>query len=182
MPKRERKLTDPDLLRAANSIDWRKKGDPGLAALFYKSHSRQAEYPEEPTRILPTRLGNILRSSEEPLGLQGHALERFIMENYDRIPARLMSQHDQFRDRLDMYSLLVLVFTILALAAIPITWTIAWPWPWLPSPAVAFASLAILAWMSYEAAVASARGYGATLLAINHTIKQKEAAPAQEGP
>ncbi len=81
-----------------------------------------------------------------------------------------------------MYSLLVLVFTILALAAIPITWTIAWPWPWLPSPAVAFASLAILAWMSYEAAVASARGYGATLLAINHTIKQKEAAPAQEGP
>lgn len=171
VPKKERKQTDRAIIQAANAIDWRKKGDPGLAARFYRSHDRHSDYPDEATRILPTRLGNVLRSAEEQLGLKGHALERFIMENYSKIPARLMSQHDQFRDRLDMYALLVLVFTAMASASVALLWDVPWPHRWLPSFFPAFAVLSVLGWMSYQAAIASARGYGSTLLAINRVVE-----------
>lgn len=173
VPKRDRKQTDPAVLKAANAIDWRRNGDPGIAALFYRSHDRLADYPNQRTRLLPTRLGNVLRSSEEQLGLKGDALERFIMENYGSIPTRLMTQHDQFRDRLDMYSLLTLVFAALAAASVPLMWGIPGPAPWMPAPAITGATLALLAGMSYGAATASARGYGSALLAISRAVKEK---------
>ncbi len=178
VPKKERQQTDKAIIKAANAIDWRKKGDPGIAARFYRSHDRQSDFPDEMTRVLPTRLGNVLRSSEEQLRLKGHALERFVMENYSTIPTRLMTQHDHFRDRLDMYALLVLVFGALSVGSIPLLWNIAWPKPWVPSWGIPFIVLLLLAWMSYWAAVASARGYGSTLLAMNRVVKDAAARQA----
>lgn len=172
IPKKDRQQTDKTVIKAANAIDWRKKGDPGIAARFYRSHDRQSDYPDEMTRMLPTRLGNVLRSSEERLRLQGHTLERFVMENYNAIPARLMTQHDQFRDRLDMYALLVLVFAALSVASVPLLWSISWPLSWLPPWGIPYVVLLLLAFMSYRAAIASARGYGASLLAMNRVVKE----------
>lgn len=182
VPKRERKQTDKTIISAANAIDWRKKGNPGVAALFYRAHDRQADYPREPTRILPTRLGNVLRWAEEQLELKGHALERFIMENYNRIPARLMTQHDQFRDRLDMYALLSLVFSVLAVGSVPLLWGIPGPHEWTPAPLLCFFVLAGLAWMSYQAAIASARGYGSSLIAMSRAIRESPSKGERDEP
>ncbi len=170
VPKKDRQQTDPAVIKAANAIDWRKKGNPGIAARFYRAHDRQLDYPAEMTRILPTRLGNVLRSSEEQLRLKGEALERFAMENYNAIPTRLMTQHDQFRDRLDKYALLVLIFVALSMASVPLLWQVAWPHRLLPW-GVPLVVLVLLAWTSYWAAIASARGYGSTLLAMNRVVK-----------
>lgn len=176
VPKAERKHKDPALISAANAIDWRGRGEPGLAGVYARSVDRLSDFPTNKSRFLPTRLGNVLRASEDALQVNGLALERFVLENYQKIPARLQRQHDQFRDRLDMYSLLVLVFVALSIVSVPALWSTAGlSLPAglggisIPAPLVTSTVLGGLGWISYQAAIASARGYGATLLAIDRT-------------
>lgn len=173
IPREKWRQQDDGVIAEASEIDWREKADPALAALFYRAHQRAEDYPSARNRVLPTTLGNVLRASEEGLNLKGSALERFVMENYKSMPPRLMAQHDQFRDRLDMYSLLVLVFAVLAVASVPLLMESRTDYAWTP-PAVGFALLASLAWLSYRAAIASARGYGSTLLAMNAEAKREQ--------
>lgn len=181
IPKDNWRQQDEATIAEASEIDWREKADPGLAALFYRAIQRQSDYPKKPNRILPTTLGNVLRASEEGLRLKGATLERFVMDNYKFMPPRLMTQHDQFRDRLDMYSLLVLVLSVLSAASIPLLMGLDVGHPWVP-PIGGFAILACLAWLSYQAAIASARGYGSALLAMNEEVKrQRLRASAESG-
>ncbi|QTE29736.1 hypothetical protein [Pengzhenrongella sicca] len=168
----KRRQGDPKIIAEASEIDWREKADPGLAALFYRAFQRQDDYPTRPSRILPTALGNVLRASEEHLRLKGTALERFVMENYDAVPPRLMTQHDQFRDRLDMYSLLVLVFGALAASSLPLLYFPAESQAWLP-PVGGCVAMVSLGWLSYRAAIASARGYGSTLRSIRDEVARR---------
>lgn len=173
IPMENWRQRDDDVIAEAAEIDWREKADPALAALFYRALQRGSDYPSTPNRILPTTLGNVLRASEEGLKLRGASLERFVMDNYKFMPQRLMAQHDQFRDRLDMYALLVLVFFVLAAGSIPLLLESNADYPWAP-PAGGFAVLSILAWFSYRAAIASARGYGSTLLAMNDEARRRQ--------
>lgn len=188
IPKEYRRQKDPVLIAEANEIEWREKADPAISAIYSRAQGRVGDFPRTESRYLPTDLGNNLRASEERLGLKGSALERFVMENYNAFPTRLMAQHDQFRDRLDMYSLLVLIFTILAVAAVlllspwserPVpdaidgtVWASAWPWT---PPAIAFLLFVWLASLSYRAAIASARGYGSTLVSMKAAITSANA-------
>jgi hypothetical protein len=186
IPQAERRQQDAALIAEANEIEWREKADPALAALYYRAQARVEDFPRTETRYLPTDLGNVLRASEERLGSKGSSLERFVMDNYHAFPARLMTQHDQFRDRLDMYSLLVLVFSILAVGAVPLLihwgqdatvpgklWEILWSWT---PPISSFVVLSSLSWLSYRAAIASARGYGSALSSMNKVLKEIKAA------
>ena len=70
-------------------------------------------------------------------------------------PPRVQLQHDQFRDRLDMYC--TLVFVSMALAAIPagLLWDKV---RWWQTTAVS-AGFVVFACACYGSAVASARGY-----------------------
>lgn len=168
-PRATRRQQDPAIINAANAIEWREKADPGKAAVLYRLHMRLSDFPSAPHRFLPMRLGNILRAAEEQLGERGAALERFVLRNYAKVPSRLMAQHDQFRNRLDMYCVLAVVFILLGLGSVPLllgTISVAW---WA-APLGGLLLFVALAWVSYRAAIASARGYGATLVAMKESL------------
>jgi hypothetical protein len=135
--------------------------------------ARLAHYPE-PSRLLPTRLGNTLRAAEDELPLDpDEDLVGYVVRNYDRLPEAVREEHQDYRTRLDMYCSLFLVFVFLSVAAIVLLRAFAGP---LTVAASALTYL-MLAWVSYEAAVASARGYGDVLKEVNRFA---EPGPADE--
>lgn len=109
---------------------------------------------------MPTQLGNVLRSTEARLKHAGGDVSSFALRRRKLADARTQLQHDQFRTRLDMYCTLVFVALFLAVLS---------PWllrdvahghredlvRWLMPSALFLA----LAFASYKAAVAIARGY-----------------------
>lgn len=145
---------------------WHLFADPrdmrGLEAL----RAKQRSFPRV-ERILPTSLGNTLRSYERSVPAKGFELEAFILDNTDDIPGALREQHDQFRTRLDMYCTLVLVFLVLALGGgFALGGRVAWPF------GLQFGIFCLLiSWVCYRAAIASAHGYGVVLVAIAKTLK-----------
>lgn len=150
------------VLAAARTMGWRAKADPGALATLDRLERRTAEFPAG-HRVLPTRLGNVIRAAEDSMVFGGGDLEGMLMRSYEVIPRRLMQQHDQFRDRLDMYCTLVPVFVGAAMGSglLAVKGT-----SFFAVAAAGVATSLILAWVSYEAAIASARGYGAALRAI----------------
>jgi hypothetical protein len=133
-----------------------------------------AQFPK-PSRILPTRLGNTLRSWEDQLNLdRDKDLEGMVLRDYDRIPYHLQLRHDQFRNRLDMYCTLSFIFFILTLIAA--TLLSQGKGGWLAGTLVGLGYF-FLAWMSYEAAISSARGYGSVLVTINQRVMSQNNGP-----
>lgn len=125
-------------------------------------------YPSE-HRLLPTRLGNTLRSAEDRMQLSdGGDLEGFVLRNYETIPDRLLAQLSAFRTRLDMYCSLVLACTILSVLAVPLT--LRFQGAQHLTTIVCTAVPLALAGISYRAAVASARGYVSSLIASDQEV------------
>jgi hypothetical protein len=154
-------VSDDDRADAA-AFDWQQfAGSPAVYKLT-SLHTLLWDYPAE-HRIMPTRLGNVLRAAEDRLESTGGDLEGFVIRNHDRLPAMLRDQHREYRTRLDMYCSLTLIFSILAVASVVLLWPVGSPWA-----VVLFTGLnAGLAAVAYEAAVASARGYGVALREID---------------
>ena len=63
-----------------------------------------AEYPR-PHRILPTRLGNVMRAAEDRVKLgPGEDLEGFMMRHIDELPAGIVSENTRHTGNgLEMY-------------------------------------------------------------------------------
>lgn len=147
---------------AADTINWQEYV-PAEALYAQDALLAQLEdYPEE-HRMMPTRLGNLLRAGEDRLALEeDENLEFFVIRHYDKLPTSLREEHRDYRTRLDMYCSLVLVFSFLAvmsgllLAAIAEWWAIA----------IVMAGFGMMALVSYKAAIASARGYVGVLSEI----------------
>ena len=108
------------------------------------------------SRILPTKLGNLIRATEDTLqstngDLQGSVLRRYVM-----VSREVQIQYDQSRNRLEMYCILVFVSALLVILT---------PIILLGSDirvaAIAIISgiFAVLSMASYGAAIASASGY-----------------------
>lgn len=165
LPRSRWAQTDLNIIKEALATDWREHADPSQVAEWEAQVDRLRDFPRSPRTFMPTKLGNCLRAAEEQLEVEGAALERYVMNRYEQIPTRLTIQHDQFRARLDMYCTLALVFSVLGVASIPLVWDTTKSWKWVP-PLVAVVMFAALARMSYSAAIASAKGFGAALLAI----------------
>jgi hypothetical protein len=125
-------------------------------------HLRDAEgdYPLEPHRILPTKLGNLIRATEDQLKNTEDDVQGFALRRYAGTPRLIRAEHDKFRSRLEMYctlvfvsgSLLILTPTILFRAQIGI----------FPIITIS-ACFGVLSQASYLAAIASARGYCSAL-------------------
>lgn len=116
-------------------------------------------YPDD-TRILPTKLGNLMRATEDKLENAGNDLEGFVLRRYAAASRRVQMQHDQFRNRLEMYCTLVFVSTSLVMLTLAI----------LLGSGISAAVIAIISGgfmvlcvASYLAAIASAGGYCAAL-------------------
>ena len=111
----------------------------------------------------------------------GGDLEGFILRNYELIPERLRAQVSDFRTRLNMYCTLVLAWALLALGGAAATWRYE---GFLHVTTVATVGICLtLVWASYTAAVSSARGYGAALLAADDhvwRVKEKGGPKAEE--
>lgn len=151
---------------------WRTAADPAELRRLESLETAAHDFPKM-HRTMPTVLGNVLRAREDRMKLaDGGNLEGFVLRNYEIIPERLIAQVSEFRTRLNMYCTLVLSWTLLALGGAVATF----PYPgFLHITAVAsFGICLILALASYAAAVSSARGYGAALLAADeHVVRVK---------
>ncbi len=159
VPDADRRKHPKSITDAARLMGWRPHSSPALLDALDRTVQRLSDYPEE-HRVLPTRLGNVLRAREDQLQRDGGELEGLVMRRYEHIHSRLMIQHDQFRNRLEMYCTLVVVFLLLA----PIgSGLLAGQGDNNLSSAGALGLFLTLAIVSYHAAIASARGYGVVL-------------------
>lgn len=169
-------LTRPSLTDAQldeiSDLEWWHMADPWTMARIDRRRALIAEFPALTSRTLPTRLGNILRATEDDLSHAANDVEGFVMRLRGRAPLRLRVQHDQFRTRLDMYCVLTLGSFTLAIISPLLLWTVpaapdallSTPWGWsitrdMLIRAGIVASMLVIGWASYKAAIASARGY-----------------------
>lgn len=152
------------LRRADNDLSWTLYCPAHHLEKVHALDARLEQYPPD-NRVLPTRLGNTLRSYEERLSDLDGDLEGYVLRVHERIPLILQSQHTQFRTRLDMYCSLVYIFLTLAVIAPPLLIRVHVPYH--AAGTIAGLTYLNLAIVCYGAAVTSARGYGAVLVAIN---------------
>jgi hypothetical protein len=155
---------DSARVAAATQLGWERFASPDLLRRMNAIDSRIKEYPS-PHRILPTRLGNTLRSSEDRLHLEPHEiLEDFVRNRYEQMNPELKIKHDESRSRLNIYCMLAFIFSALAIVspvvlvhrgtdlAGGVTFTVVY---------------VILAVVSYQAAITSTRNYISVLRAID---------------
>jgi hypothetical protein len=120
-------------------------------ALFLQ---RTRTLPRRPERLLPTRLGNVLRAGEEragaPYGLDAVAVWPRL---YPLLPETTRALVDDLRDQLDLGARLCVTF--LAAAAISLALLAQHGW-WLAVPAACL----LLAWLAYRGTLASGLAYG----------------------
>ena len=159
---------DPKYVDRFNSMNWRSRCNAW--ELAHVDHLLTAEegYPQT-SRILPTRLGNLIRATEDELThVVDQDLEGFVLRQRGNVSSRVQQQHDQFRARLEMYCILVFVSGLLAVCT-PVLligrsiriWEII----------VLLGGFALVSFASYQAAIASAKGYCVALKQIDNAAK-----------
>lgn len=121
----------------------------------------QKQYPPDHL-ILPTRLGNTLRAYESRLpGSPGVDLENRVRAVLHQLPLTMRTEHAWFRSRLDLYCSIVVVLSLSGAAGMVVVGRHG------PDCVAAVGvPAAILTWLSYRAAISSAREYGRVLKAI----------------
>lgn len=120
---------------------------------------RLRDYPE-PERALPTRLGNILRAHEDQLDAEDlDEVESYVQRIFGNLPPSLQEDHDNQRNRLDLYCTMVFVVAVSGLAAAAGFAPRHWPYA-----AGAAGVMVIGMWLMYRAALATARAYGQLLV------------------
>lgn len=154
---------------AARYLGWHSFARPAAVRRLSALDVRLLEYPSEDHRVLPTRLGNTLRSFEERAhDPKSGSLEGMVVRVFHQLPLAIQSEHDQYRTRLDLYCSMVIVFLLASAAAYPVL-----GWSDWRVPAVAVAVGLGLALLSYRAAIASARPYGIVLETIGRYVQTR---------
>jgi hypothetical protein len=134
---------------------------------------QEKDYPSS-SRVLPTKLGNVIRATEDSLSQSGQDLEGFALRRRTAVSARTQLQHDQFRTRLDMYCTLVFVSGLLVVVT-PLLLMGRLENLQVVGITVGFLALAIT---SYNAAIASARGYCVALKQMDQVPELTTSTPA----
>lgn len=118
--------------------------------------------------MMPTRLGLALRVVEDQLdeARSSNDVQGFVIRNLDRIDPMLLSEHDQYRNRLDMYASLSVVAAVATAANVAL---LAGDAGWLAIGGLSI-GLAVMAWGSYRGAVGAAEDYGTVLRAIDDRL------------
>jgi len=136
--------------------NWQGQADAWRLAKVDHLLNEEKAYPVI-SRILPTKLGNSIRATEDQLQHTDGDLQNFVLQRRDVMSSR---QYDHSRNRLEMCCILVFVSAALvALTPIVLIGSgIA-----VTAVAIISGSFAILGVASYRAAIASAGGYCAAL-------------------
>jgi hypothetical protein len=151
-------LTVEDSRRLAR-INWRSSCDAWRLARIDHLINEESGYPTN-SRILPTKLGNLIRATEDQLENTDGDLQGFVLQRYVLAPPHVQTQHNQFRNRLEMYCTMVFVSATLA-ALTPIV--LLGRHIGMATIVTISAGFAALGISSYLAAIASANGYCAAL-------------------
>lgn len=148
-------------------INWRSSCDAWHLARIDHLLNEEKAYPAT-SRILPTKLGNLIRATEDRLKTTDDDLEGFALQRYAMVPSPVQRQHDRFRSRLGMYCHLVF-----ASAALLILTPVILLGSHIDDVAVATISctFAVISWASYLAALSSASGYCLTLNQMDQTSR-----------
>lgn len=146
-------------------LEWENWCDAWRLAKADNLISDEEMYPVT-SRVLPTKLGNLMRATEDRLENAGDDLQGFVLRRYAMAPPRVQMQHDQFRNRLEMYCILVFVSALL-LVLTPVMLL----GRGIDVTAIVIISggFAALSMASYLAAIASAGGYCAALKQMDET-------------
>lgn len=147
--------------------DWLNLAQPHLVHQISAVNVAARAFPSY-DRLLPTRLGQTLRSVEDRLvgvdprfGLRG-----YVIRNLPNINPMLLREHDQYRNRLDMYA--VMVFAALALTTInPLILGSSVGWVTIFVTSTATITMALVA---YRGAVAAAEDYGTALTEVDRQL------------
>lgn len=163
--------------RDLRESEWRLLASASALYRVDSTRARLKAYPEK-RRLLPTRLGNVLRAAEDNITLErGENIEGYVIRHYDQLSPALQNQHQDYRTRLDMYCCLVLVFSILGLISFAALFRIKPLW----GIGIAVAIYSSMAYMSYQAAIATARNYGLIIQEIpQYLARQGEFAATGE--
>ncbi len=145
--------------------EWREEADAWRLARIDRLIAEEKSYPVN-SRVLPTKLGNVLRATEDSLKHADSDVRGFVLRQRNTVSQRIRIQHDQFRTRLDMYCTLVFVSAFLAfmtpfilVGRIGIT-----------AVAVTSGGFVAMTLASYLAAVVSADGYCTVLRQMDEAI------------
>jgi hypothetical protein len=156
-------LEDPPLTEAEgvqlDKMNWQSWSDAWRIARIDHLANEEDDYPQA-YRVLPTKLGNVIRATEDQLRPTDGDLQGFALRRYGTAPRLVQIAHDQYRNRLEMYCTLVFVSGALCLLTLAILLTSR-----VGSVSVALIAggFAALSASSYLAAIASARGYCSAL-------------------
>jgi hypothetical protein len=154
----------------AHELPWRDYADGAVMRRIEALDRKLYEYPEVERRIMPTLLGNVVRAAEDRAYRSSEGnLTGWIMRLFHRLPVALQSEHDEHRNRLDLYATLVLLSLLLAVVAVLALHHLELVLGW--SLGLSFIST----WINYQAALASARGYGTVLQTVSEWEREQEA-------
>jgi hypothetical protein len=148
---------------------WRDEADAWRLAKVDRLLTEYNSYPVN-SRILPTRLGNLIRTTEDNLKAARGDIRSFVFRQRDKVSRRVQAQHDQFRTRLDMYCTLVFVsMSLMVIAPAVLAGRIG-----VAATAITIGCFAVMSAASYLAAIASASGYCTTLVQMNEAARSSD--------
>jgi hypothetical protein len=167
----EPRTGESDSTEMTPQLTWQDRIPAEKAEKIDRIGSRIREHPKV-HRLRPTRLGNIIRATEDSLNLsENETLQAFVLRRRELVSTRVKQHHDQYRTRLDMYCTLVFIYVILSMLSLVLFATITAP-QWIGICVIAGLFLG-MALVSYSAAIASAGGYCTALMEINE-VKLEE--------
>lgn len=156
---------------AALTLHWPSHADPTLLHAWDVTRLKRQEFPS-PHRVMPTRLGNVMRMAEDHVQLGvDEDLEGFMIRHLDELPPTIVSEHAAYQRRLEMYCGLMFVLCALCALSAVCLWHHSGDIVWRIVVPMAYA-LAVL--ISYKAAIASALGFGQALKEANAWVQGHE--------
>jgi hypothetical protein len=159
-------VDEPAAAQIAELAGWESAADPSTVRGLEAVERELESFPSAVHAVLPTRLGNTLRAYEEraSAGSTG-PIEGSVQRVFHHLPAPMQLEHDQFRHRLDLYCNMTLLCLVSGAAGTAALATVGWE-----HASVAAGANAVLAWLFYRSAVASAAGYGQVLISIREYV------------
>ncbi len=160
------------------ALNWAREAPPEQLRRIDALAERLARMPEG-HRVLPTKLGNTLRSHEDAAsGILDEGIEVALQRDYERLSPPLDEEHDYLRSRLDLYVLLACCLTMLAPIGLVVLnsglsenlWTV-----------LLVALAPVLGWLAARAAVAVADDYGHLLEVIADYLERTPDSSAVAG-
>lgn len=165
---------DPDELAVVADFRWRDFAPGELSRRLTNVQRRLEDFPNA-NRLLPTRLGNILRRFEDDTG--SDSVTTLVSDVFDDLPFSIQIAHDEQRGRLDLYCSMTFVWCFVTVIAVV---RFAFSNPVYAAGAAAVG--VVSAWFTYRAAMASARHYGLLLVSISQYPSRRAAVVASDDP